>query len=232
LAGTFTIPEGPVDYSKFFPHIWLNATFTLITFIFYGMALTGLVKFWKEMKRMIPGGDTELKLSKSIRLALWEIFAHTQFSECKSKKPRNLAHLLVFYGFILLLLVTLYAIIATFTDHYPLKLTNPFKILGNMASVMLYSGIIIMIIKRLSDVKGTGKSSYEDWLLLGSLFLLILSGTLVETARFLNWGIAYHIYFFHLVNVWFVIIYLPFTKLGHIFYRTLAMVYARSINRN
>ena len=61
--------------------------------------------------------------------------------------------------------------------------------------------------------------------------LLTLSGTLVELARFGNWGLAYHLYFFHLVAVWFVIMYLPFTKLGHIFYRTAALLYARSIGR-
>jgi quinone-modifying oxidoreductase subunit QmoC len=33
------------------------------------------------------------------------------------------------------------------------------------------------------------------------------------------------------VVVWFVIMYLPFTKLGHIFYRTTALLYARSIGR-
>ena len=30
-AGTFKIPEGPVDYSAFFPHGWLNSTFSVIT---------------------------------------------------------------------------------------------------------------------------------------------------------------------------------------------------------
>ena len=55
--------------------------------------------------------------------------------------------------------------------------------------------------------------------------------TLVEAARFGNWSVAYHLYFFHLVAVWFVIMYLPFTKLGHVFYRTAALLYARSIGR-
>ena len=28
LAGTLTIPDGPVNYSTFFPHAWLNSSFT------------------------------------------------------------------------------------------------------------------------------------------------------------------------------------------------------------
>ena len=75
------------------------------------------------------------------------------------------------------------------------------------------------------------KSGYSDWLLLGAIGLLTLSGTLVQLARFGNWAVAYPLYFFHLVAVWFVIMYLPFTKLGHIFYRTTALIYARSIYR-
>ena len=38
LAGTFNIPEGPVDYSAFFPHGLLNSTFTAITLFFYFLA--------------------------------------------------------------------------------------------------------------------------------------------------------------------------------------------------
>jgi len=231
-AGTFRIPEGPVNYSKFFPHIWLNTTFTLITLLFYGMFVIGLIRFWKDMKQNIPGGERELSLIKSVKKVIGEVLRHSEFSGCKSSKPRNLAHILVFYGFILLLVVTLYAIVASITKNYPLAFTNPFKILGNIASLMLYAGIMIMMIRRLFDRGSAGNSSYEDWLLLVSILLLTLSGTLVEAARFLDWRSAYHLYFFHLVCVWFVIMYLPYTKLGHILYRTLAMVYARSVGRN
>jgi quinone-modifying oxidoreductase subunit QmoC len=96
---------------------------------------------------------------------------------------------------------------------------------------MICSGLGIMIYQRLFDRDIFGKTSYSDWLLLVSMTLLTLSGTLVEMARFGQWYIAYHLYFFHLVVVWFVIIYLPFTKLGHVFYRTTALLYARSIGR-
>ncbi|MBN2699577.1 MAG: quinone-interacting membrane-bound oxidoreductase complex subunit QmoC [Bacteroidales bacterium] len=231
MAGTFRIPEGPVNYSKFFPHIWLNTTFTAMTLFFYGMAFIGLRKFWKDMKRIIPAGGRKSTLFKSILQVLKEVFGHSKFSGCKSNKSRNLAHLLTFFGFVLLLLVTLYAIVASITHHYPLSFTNPFKILGNIASLMLYTGITIMIARRLFDRGNAGRSNYDDWLLLISILLLTASGTLVEAARFLEWGWAYHLYFFHLVCVWFLIMYLPYTKLAHIFYRTLAMVYARSVGR-
>ncbi len=230
MAGTFKIPEGPVDYSAFFPHMWLNSTFTAITFLFYFMAFRGIGAFWKEMKKLTPPPDGD---SGRIPLfgVLGEIFSHSSFSGCGSGQVRKVAHMMLFFGFGLLVLVTLYAIWASLTHQYPLPLTNPFKIAGNLASLMIYTGLGIMAMQRLTNREVFGKSSYPDWLLLASIGLLTLSGTLVEMARFGNWSIAYHLYFFHLVAVWFVIIYLPFTKLGHILYRTTALLYARSIGR-
>ncbi len=230
LAGTFRIPDGPVDYSAFFPHALLNSTFSAITLFFYVLASLGIGRFWKDMKRNTPPGEQGMK-SLPVGQVLKEIFAHSGFSGCGSTRVRKAAHMLLFYGFGVLILVTLYAIWATLTHHYPLSLGNPFKLAGNLASLMIYTGLALMVGQRLRNRSVFGKSSYSDWLLLTAIGLLTLSGSLVELARFGNWAVAYHLYFFHLVAVWFVIMYLPFTKLGHIFYRTTALLYARSIGR-
>jgi len=230
LAGTFKIPDGPVDYSAFFPHGWLNSTFSAITLLFWSLAFCGIARFWKDMKEQTPppeGMGKKLPVFK----VLGEILSHSNFSGCGSNQKRTLAHMGLFFGFGLLILVTLYAILASLTHNYPLPLSNPFKIAGNVASLMIYAGLVFMAYERISNREVFGKSGYADWLLLIAIGLLTLSGALVEMARFGNWAIAYHLYFFHLVAVWFVIMYLPFTKLGHIFYRTTALLYARSIGR-
>lgn len=230
LAGTFKIPEGRVDYSAFFPHAWLNSTFSAITLLFYLLASMGIRKFWKDMKRLNPpesGSGKRLPILK----VLVEILSHSNFASCGLQRRRQVAHMLLFFGFGLLILVTIYAIIASLTHNYPLPFLNPFKIAGNVASLMIYTGVGIMIGQRFLNRNIYGKSNYSDWLLLIAVALLTLSGTFVELARFGNWSCAYHLYFFHLVAVWFVIMYLPFTKLGHIFYRTTALIYARSIGR-
>ncbi len=230
MAGTFKIPPGPVDYSAFFPHAWLNSTFSAITLLFYSLAFWGIVSFWKDMKRNTPA-PAEMGGRLPVFKVLGEILSHSNFSGCGTQKVRKWAHMLVFFGFGLLVLVTLYAIWASITHNYPLPLTNPFKIAGNLASLMIYCGLGIMVFHRVVNKSVFGKSGYTDWLLLIAIGVLTLSGTLVEMARFGNWSLAYHLYFFHLVVVWFVIMYLPFTKLGHIFYRTTALLYARSIGR-
>jgi quinone-modifying oxidoreductase subunit QmoC len=231
LAGTFRIPEGEVDYSSFFPHAWLNISFAGITLVFYTLGALGIASFLKDMKRLFHPEETKRNKKAGFFSVMGEIVAHSNFSDCGSQSTRKIAHMLLFFGFGLLMLVTLYAIWATISDHYPLPLTDPFKIVGNLASLMIYTGLVMMVYQRIFRKKVFGRSSYTDWLLLISVALLTVSGTLVEAARFLNWTVAYHLYFFHLVSVWFVIIYLPFTKLGHIFYRTTALVYARSIGR-
>jgi quinone-modifying oxidoreductase subunit QmoC len=208
----------------------LNSTFSAITLFFYFLASMGIGRFWKDMLRLTPPGAKGIKRLPIFKV-LGEILSHSNFAACGSRQTRKMAHMLLFFGFALLILVTLYAIWATISHNYPLAISNPFKIAGNVASLMIFTGLLIMVIQRLNNRKVFGKSTYSDWLLLAAIALLTLSGTLVELARFGNWSVAYHLYFFHLVAVWFVIMYLPFTKLGHIFYRTTALLYARSIGR-
>ncbi len=231
LAGTFAIPDGPVDYSAFFPHAWLNSTFSAITLLFYGLAAWRLGHFWRDMRRLYPREERMKGQGIKIFQVLGEILSHSNFSGCGNQRTRKFAHMMVFFGFGLLILVTLYAIWAALTRNYPLDFWNPFKLAGNLASLMIFTGLGIMVFNRLFNRRVFGKSGYADWLLLGAIGLLTLSGSLVELARFGNWAIAYHLYFFHLVAVWFVVMYLPFTKLGHVFYRTTALLFARSVGR-
>jgi len=231
FAGTFTIPEGPVNYAKFFPHAWLNSSFTLITFLFYGLAAKGVIHFRNDLKKQFPDVQNKMNFLKSLIQVGKEVVGHSKFAQCNSHKSKRLAHILIFYGFVLLLLVTLYAIFAAITHNYPLSLTNPFKILGNLASVMLFVGLGIFIVSRLFYKDVFGNSNYTDWLLLISMSLLTISGSVVQFARFENWDLAYHFYFFHLVCVWFVIVYLPYTKFAHLAYRLVALSYAKAIRR-
>jgi quinone-modifying oxidoreductase subunit QmoC len=227
-AGTLKIPEGPVNYSRFFPHSWLNISFTVITLTTVFFTLSGIRKFWYNLKKQFPNPQKTTGIFKSVMNIRKEVFFHSSFGECNAQRNRKPAHLLVFYGFILLLGVTVYAIYAALTHRYPLALWNPAKITGNVAALMLLTGTGIMIYNRLVNKTIYGKSSYSDWLLLISLFLLTLSGVMVEMARFLNWPSAYFIYFLHLLLVWFIIIYAPYTKFGHFIYRTVALVFIQS----
>ncbi len=230
-AGTLKIPPGPVNFSKFFPHAWLNSSFLTLTLLVISTTLFSIRKFWSDLKNNYPG-KKQLSKFRSVKSVINEIMTHSNFSKCNSQKHRRTSHLMVFYGFILLLLVTVMAIIAVITDNYPLPFFSPVKIAGNFAALLLLTGLGIMIYQRLFNKEISGNSNYSDWLLLISFFLLTLSGVFLEIGRFQNWNISYHIYIFHLVSVWFIIIYAPYMKFGHFLYRTVALVYAKSRGRN
>ncbi len=232
LAGTFTLtdlsmPEGPVDYGEFFPHGWLNGSFTIL-FVLSAMAgINGIRSYWKNMKSLEENNSTLPRLTlQSFWKVMRNIMVHRDFNRCTENKSRSLAHLFVFWGFILLLFVTFFAILSTIFFEYPLGILNPIKIAGNLGAFLLLGGSSLMIFHRLRK-KNSLESRYGDWFFLVSFWLLTFSGMLVEGARFHEWGFAYHLYFLHLVLVWIIILYFPYTKFAHFLYRTTALLFLK-----
>ena len=72
----------------------------------------------------------------------------------------------------------------------------------------------------------SGKSSYNDWLFIGLMFGLALTGILTEVFRLMNIAVlAYPTYFVHLVLILSMMGYFPYSKFAHLLYRTLAIIY-------
>jgi quinone-modifying oxidoreductase subunit QmoC len=227
LAGTLAVPEGPVDYSEFFPHTLLNISFTALLLFGVISIVFSLRDFWRSLAPASELQQRKHGILKSLLRILPAVLLHKKFSECRAQKHRYWSHLLVFWGFVLLLAVTFCAILATIFFEYPLGFWHPVKIAGNLAGMFLVSGTILMIIKRIVQ-QDQMKSTYADWLFLIALLLLGISGFLIEAARFGNWPLAYHMYFTHLVLVWLVILYLPYTHFAHFLYRITALVKSES----
>ncbi|MBU0763486.1 MAG: quinone-interacting membrane-bound oxidoreductase complex subunit QmoC [Bacteroidetes bacterium] len=231
LAGTTSLPEGGINYSKFFPHLWLNSTFTGLVILVIAGNIAGLIRFWKDMTFTMPG-KRQQGFIQSILYTTIDVLLHKYFRKCIDGSVKTLAHFLVFWGFVLLLTVTLVAIVNVLTGHYPMEVLHPAKIVGNIAALMLTTGCSIMIIRRILKKDDVGNTGYFDWFLLVGLLLLTLTGILTELARLGNWEAAYYIYFIHLVMVWLIIVYLPYSKFGHFIFRILALTYTRMIGRN
>jgi quinone-modifying oxidoreductase subunit QmoC len=273
LAGTFRIPEGPVNYAEFFPHGWLNGSFTALFILSTVGILAGLRKFSQNLGETLyraslpnenikrpekveppdlpvenadgntverqgenpgPGGQGQVKAGfvdpplKRFFSVVGRIMKHRDFARCDEHKSRSVSHFLVFWGFILLLFVTFFAILSTIFFEYPLGILNPIKIAGNTGALMLLAGSSLMILNRLFK-SSTLRGGYPDWFFLVSFWMLTVSGILVEAARFLDWDSAYHLYFIHLVMVWIIILYYPYTKFAHFLYRTVALYKIRKI---
>lgn len=230
LAGNLRIPAGPINYSEFFPHIWLNGSFSFIVLAVVIGMYSSLRSFKRDMKKHLKSLRSESK--QGFFRTLIVILKHRNFNKCSNNRYSYFAHILVLWGFILLLVITGFGIVAVIFFEYPFNISHPAKIAGNLGGIALIVGCSLMILKKLLNKNNTGKSSYSDWFFLVSLFLLGFSGMLVEGARFHEMSFAYYLYFFHLLLVWIVIIFIPYSKFAHVIYRTIVMLYAGRSGRS
>jgi quinone-modifying oxidoreductase subunit QmoC len=68
--------------------------------------------------------------------------------------------------------------------------------------------------------------------LIAVIFGVCVTGILAEVVRLANAAVfAYIMYFTHLVFIFVLFAYAPFSKMAHMVYRTMAMVFARHAGR-
>ncbi len=228
-ANGLTIPGGEIVYSHFFPLKVIDSIFIPGALFAIITSFLSLKKFWGGMQR----NNREKKAPDvaAVLGAVKDILLHKKFAQCRTNKPRYTGHLLAFFGFLALFATTNLVMMY----HYllgretPLALGDPVKLLGNAGAVTAFAGVSYIIARRLAAPDETGKASYQDWTFILTLYAAIITGILAESARLAGIpAAAYPIYFTHLVLVFFLIAYLPFSKFAHMPYRAAAMVYARS----
>ena len=231
--------EHGISHSQFFS-TWL------VDIIFVPLAIWVVVIFAMGLKRFINDihenavmeGKTDKKefefigFIKALPRILPTILKHDKFSECSENKDRSTAHLMVFWSFVGLFIVTniFFVVLYVFQQHGPYSQLNPVKWLANVSGVALIIGSALMIKHRLAKKDQT--STYKDWYLLGLVFGLGVTGVLTEATRLAGFaGLTYFVYFIHLVFVFNLFAFLPFSKLAHLVYRTVAMTYNEYSNR-
>ena len=234
-----SLGEHGISHSQFFS-TWL------VDMIFIPLAIWAVAIFALGLKRFIADihenavleGKTENKkfefigFIKALPSILPTILKHDKFSECSENKDRATAHLMVFWSFVGLFIVTniFFVVLYVFQQHGPYSQLNPVKWLANASGVALIIGSALMIKNRLAKKDQT--STYKDWYLLGLVLGLGVTGILTEATRLGGLaGLTYFIYFIHLVFVFNLFAFLPFSKLAHLVYRTVAMTYNEYSNR-
>lgn len=237
-------------YAQFFPHWLLIGFYTGFTVLALAGLAVGLVRFWKGIKAQDAAlgraGPTRAFLP-SFFAALGEVFTHKRFGDCGDQKQRRLSHLLTFYGFLALFVVTVWAVIDLYVmpsfgvaSLYPFNLTHPMKILANIGGIILIVGTGKVIWDRIKAPEdGKHQTTAFDWIFAWLLFWVGVTGFATQVFRFTvtpeTMGAyeytAYATYFTHLVLVFGLLVYLPYSKFAHMFYRMLAMTYAVQTNR-
>ena len=199
----------------------------------------GLKRFLNDMhQNALQEGKTDIEKidPKGMIMGLIRIIPailkHDKFNECSENKDRATAHMMVLFGFIGLFIVTNIFFVAIYglQIHGPYSQMNPVKWLGNVSGVALIIGSLLMIRSRMS--KKDQVSAYKDWWLVGWALALGVTGMGTQVTRLLGLaGISYTVYYIHLMFIWSLFFFIPYSKLAHLVYRTTAMAYNEYIGR-
>jgi quinone-modifying oxidoreductase subunit QmoC len=213
--------------------------------ITYRSAAIGFTRFWRQIK--IPGAEKKVGFVPAAIQVLGEILNHNRFQQCDQNKPRATGHILLIYGFIGAMITTGCIFLFVFIPHYlhllgaksleswftvPIDLPHPVKFLGAFSGLALMVGGLLLILRRLSNREEVGANGYADQLFLWVIFVVGLTGMLSWVTRATGVAmLAYGIYFVHMMTVFFLLWYMPYSKFAHMFYRTMGLIYARQIGR-
>ena len=228
-----------IVHSHFFSTWLVDLIFIPLTVWVIAIFAMGLKRFLNDIhENALLTGKTDKKeleiggFIQGLIRVIPKILLHRQFNECGDNKDRSTAHLLVLYSFISLFIVTniFFFTLYVLQVHGPYSQMNPVKWLANIAGLALIVGSILLIKNRLT--KTDQVSSYVDWYLLCLVLGLGLTGMGTEITRLVGWAfVSYWLYFIHLVFVFMLFAFLPFSKMAHLVYRTVAMAYGEYINR-
>lgn len=231
--------DGGIVYSKFMPEIYIEVIYIAISAFAAFIFALGIYRYWKDMtqaadaarwKMLLKGG-----LLSTIIAIIGEILLHKRFGKCSVTKDRQVSHLLVFYSFIGLAITAAWGVFYLYILKWesPYPLTDPLKWLGNASALALLIGITLVVRNRFKNKEKAGSGSYYDWLFINIIYLIVATGILAELFRLADIAIlAYPIYFAHLVAVFFLFVYAPFSKMAHMVYRATAMVFAKATERD
>ena len=217
-------PTPHLEFANVFPIPVLEALFFTVSgfvLLAFGVGLNRCIRATKAM-------DATGSITPGLLPALKQILTHERFWACDMKNW-SLGHLLTMWGFVGLGVVGTVTGIGTMVGvlHTPLALTSGMKIFANLSGVVILCGGLLLLLERVSDPIKRAASSYFDWFFLLTLVGVALTGILSELTRlaqFAAW--MYPIYFVHLVLIFALFLYAPYSKFAHMAYRTVAVASA------
>lgn len=241
-------PAGPVKptkiafaYSNRLPHWVVVSFFGTFSALVLVAVIAGVVRFWRALKAADArsGIATPVNgLGSSILRALKGAFAHDKFDMCTAERSRLVSHMLVFYGFLALLMVAVWVLISISPlvrsgVVYPFNFWSPWRILANLGGLAVGAGCALMIRERMRRSDEGEVNTYFDWAFLWTLLGVVVSGLVAEVMHYFRFDSQKHFaYYIHLVLVFGLLMYLPYSKFAHLIYRTTALVYAEYSGRN
>lgn len=230
----FSPEPGVIAQAKFFSVLLVQIIFPVLALLVVISMALSLKEYLEDIHQdAVSNGKTAKEtldykeLGRALVNVLPKIFKHDKFSECSENSDRATPHLMVFYSFIGLFIVTtiFFIVLDIFKIEGPYRQINPVKWLANVSGVALVIGSGLLIKNRITK-KDDQVSMYKDWYLLALVFGVGLTGLLTEMIRLAgNSFFTYFFYFIHLMFVFVLFMSVPFSKFAHIVYRTVVMAY-------
>ncbi len=215
----------PYEFAMVFPQPTLEALFFAVSGFALLAFVVGLIRFTRAAG---PSGATAAVAAGAVAAAV-AVATHTRFRSCDRGSRRCWGHLLAFWGFVGLAAMGTAVGIGTLVGvmHTPLPMTSGWKIFANACAATALAGIVLLLVERTTDPARRARSTYFDWLFLLTLAGVLVTGALSEVLRLGQLsGAMYGVYFVHLVLVFSLILYAPYSKFAHVAYRTVAMAMA------
>ncbi len=260
MQGHSFIPSGEIVYAEKFMKVpYIDVIFSAAALFAVIGFFSGATKYWKDLSKgvEVSSNPWQRRAKGSLPLLIWysilDFVTHKRFDKCDVTNDRSKTHMFVFFGFVGLAITTTWAIAYLYGFEFfkiqkmiplsgenfllnfgesPYPLFDPMKILGNISAVILLAGILQLITNRRKNAEKAGMGSYYDWLFISIILAIVTTGILSEVLRLLHVPVlAYPIYFTHLVVVFFLFAFAPYSKMAHMVYRMTALVFARYSGR-
>ncbi len=217
-------PKGPptekLEFANAFPIPILEMLFFTVAGLVVLALAVSLYRFITALRTSGPGD-----IMTGLLPALSVIATHERFAKCGDGRTRFWGHLLTLWGFAGLALVGTVVGIGTMFGvmHTPLPLLHPAKLFANLCAVVVLAGLALMFVDRAGDPRQRAASTYFDWFFLLTLSGVAATGLISEVLRLAQLRVMYPVYFVHLVLIFALFLYAPYSKFAHLAYRTVAI---------
>ena len=226
--------------------------------VMFSLGVSNMLKAFDSQKSTFIVGrkDKPSMLAALIDTLQYEVLQHTQFNDCNAEDAdeadvkRTFGHKMLMYAFLALMVVTgtvaaghwggwlltklgigLGSILSAI-GHTPMPWWHPVKLLAFVGAGLGVYGLIQLTKRRINLDNAKQGSNWYDWYLLAMVWIVFGTGLGALVFRLLGAAVlAYPVYYVHLIAVFMLLAYLPWSKLGHIVYRTAALSYAKKIGR-
>lgn len=236
LAGYGSMPTDTLKLGSFINVAYIHYTGQAVMILAGLVALFSLGAMVSRLNKALSAAASDEDQAEkpnwwdAARSAFLEVAAQTRFDKCSSDPApwyltRRFVHLSIMWGFLGLLGATgLDLLFKEPFSHVPVY--YPPRLLGTVAGLFVLYGTSVALMNRTKRADAySSHSLLSDWLFLGLLWGVTLTGFIVEISVYLPYGSvwAYVIFLVHMVGAMSLVLLLPFTKFAHAVLRPVAL---------